>query len=228
LEEMFAQAAVSTEIRYTYAVSVLEVYNETVHDLLCRGSGGNDLNIRLRKDEVYVENLTECEVATCDDVEELMQLASSNRSTANNNVNEHSSRSHLVLSVRVTGENIRNGTRVVGKLNLIDLAGSERLKNTNATGDRLKEAQSINKSLSALGDVINALGADQKHVPYRNSKLTFLLQDSLKQSAKCLMFVNINPSPRSAGESVCSLNFAARCRAVQLGKAKKDNISVKG
>jgi len=110
--------------------------------------------------------------------------------------------------------------RLRGRLNLIDLAGSERLGKTNATGERLKEAQAINKSLSSLGDVINSLGdAGSKHVPYRNSKLTYLLQDSLCKESKVLMFCNINPSPLSAQETKCSLEFAARCRKVQLGRA---------
>jgi kinesin family protein C2/C3 len=109
-----------------------------------------------------------------------------------------------------------------GKLNLIDLAGSERVGKTDATGDRLKEAQNINKSLSALGDVIAALGNKKAmHVPYRNSKLTFLLQDSLGGNSKVLMFVNVSPAVYNAGETVCSLTFAARCRAVELGQAKK-------
>ena len=229
LAEMFDLSEADGNVAYDFKVSVLEVYNETVCDLLVRGEGGTDLAIRKNKEEVYVEGLTECVVEDAGDVEELMQLASRNRSTASNNVNEHSSRSHLVLSVKVAGVSAVSGTRVVGKLNLIDLAGSERLKNTAASGQRLKEAKNINKSLSALGDVVSALG-DKKagHVPYRNSKLTFLLQDSLRASAKVLMFVNINPAPKSAGESICSLNFAARCRAVQLGKARKDNITVKG
>ena len=272
LEEMFELAESSREWDYDFSATVLEVYNETVRDLLvknvklARGEDPPDLPIRVNsKGDVFVEGLNDCIVEKSDDVEELMQvrpqsknraaqsccillfalpmclnhpplshspllqLASGNRNTANNNVNTHSSRSHLVLSVKVTGVNKSNGTKVTGKLNLIDRAGSERLKNTAAEGQRLKEAQSINKSLSALGDVINALGKEGKgkgHVPYRNSKLTFLLQDSLRSSAKVLMFVNINPAPKSAGESICSLNFAARCRAVQLGKAKKGDITV--
>eukprot|EP00636_Phaeomonas_parva_P018397 CAMPEP_0118853442 /NCGR_PEP_ID=MMETSP1163-20130328/2029_1 /TAXON_ID=124430 /ORGANISM="Phaeomonas parva, Strain CCMP2877" /LENGTH=149 /DNA_ID=CAMNT_0006785993 /DNA_START=69 /DNA_END=518 /DNA_ORIENTATION=+ len=145
-----------------------------------------------------------------------MSLGGEHRSTASNNVNEHSSRSHLVLQVKV----LRRGSQH-GLLSLIDLAGSERLKNTSAQGQRLKEAQNINKSLSALGDVIAALGSSQGHVPYRNSKLTFLLQDSLGPSSKVLMFVNINPAFNSAGESTCSLNFASRCRSVQLGPARR-------
>jgi len=236
LEELFQLAETSPpEMSYTFKCSVLEVYNESVMDLLNSekakrgGSGiGQDLQIRVNKNDVYVEGLVQCEVNSSDDVEELMVMAGRNRTVANNNVNEHSSRSHLVLSCTVTGSNSITGTKTTGKLNLIDLAGSERLKNTGATGQRLKEAQCINKSLSALGDVINSLGGAKTHVPYRNSKLTFLLQDSLRSNAKVLMFVNINPAPKSAGESICSLNFAARCRAVMLGKAKKTDITIKG
>ena len=136
-------------------------------------------------------------------------------------MNEHSSRSHLVLSVNVTGTARKGNVKIYGKLNLIDLAGSERLAKTGAEGVRLKEAQNINKSLSALGDVLAALGRNQAHIPYRNSKLTFLLQDSLSSNSRVLMFVNVTSCLLSAGESQCSLNFAGRCRAVQLGAAKK-------
>lgn len=111
---------------------------------------------------------------------------------------------------------------LIGKLNLVDLAGSERVVKTEATGDRLKEAQNINKSLSSLGDVIHALGNKKpSHVPYRNSKLTFLLQDSLGGSSKVAMFVTVSPALYNVTESICSLNFASRCRNVELGMAKK-------
>lgn len=107
-------------------------------------------------------------------------------------------------------------------MNLIDLAGSERVSKTDASGDRLKEAQNINKSLSALGDVVNALGDRKKgHVPYRNSKLTYLLQDSLSGNSKVLMFVNISPVNYNVSETVCSLTFASRCRNTELGQARK-------
>ena len=136
-----------------------------------------------------------------------------------------------------------------GKLNLVDLAGSERVGRTGSTGDRLKEAQSINKSLSALGDVIQSLAQKTAHIPYRNSKLTHLLQDSLGGDSKTLMMVQVSPAAidlgalpatkarslllRSAfgasvvshaaasGETLCSINFATRVRSVELGVAKK-------
>lgn len=142
--------------------------------------------------------------------------------------------------MQVDRVNVHSGAHTTGYLYLVDLAGSERVKLTAASGTRLREAQNINKcvrheprlflfclytvnwlsyfyandcrSLSALGDVIAAMAAGHKHVPYRNSKLTFLLQDALKENSKVLMFVNINPSPVFTGESTCSLQFATRCR----------------
>ena len=112
------------------------------------------------------------------------------------------------------------GTRI-SSLNLIDLAGSERISKTDASGERLKEAQSINRSLSALGDVIANLGSGSKHVPYRNSKLTWLLSSSLSGNSKVLMFVCVSPTHMCVSETMCSLNFAQRCHATELGRARK-------
>jgi len=226
VEELFSAARSMQGMDFSFTVSILEVYNENIRDLLAPpSSGATSLDVRLGKGargtpSVYVEGLTECQVDSLAAVEKLMSEGGRNRSVGSNNVNLHSSRSHLVLCVKIQGTS-HSGSTVHGKLNLIDLAGSERLKSTNAEGQRLKEAQNINKSLSALGDVINALGKNSTHVPYRNSKLSFLLQDSLSAHARVLMFVNITPALESAGESQCSLNFAGRCRAVQLGTAKK-------
>jgi len=123
--------------------------------------------------------------------------------------------------VQVEGTNRLSGATSRGKLNLVDLAGSERVGKSGATGDRLKEAQAINQSLSSLGDVIASLVSKSSHVPYRNSKLTYLLQDSLGGNSKTLMFVNLSPAADNLGESLCSLNFASRVRNVDLGQAKK-------
>ena len=105
---------------------------------------------------------------------------------------------------------------------MVDLAGCERISRSGAEGQQLKEATSINQSLSALGDVIGSLCQKSKHIPYRNSKLTHLLADSLGGDSKCLMFVNMSPSITNATESINSLNFATRCRATELGQAKKN------
>jgi hypothetical protein len=123
------------------------------------------------------------------DVQRLMDKGKANRSVGATCMNEHSSRSHCILSVYTESRAVATGARAHGKLHLIDLAGSERVGRSGATGDRLKEAQNINQSLSALGDVVAALIAKQKHVPFRNSKLTFFLQDSLGGDSKALMFV---------------------------------------
>uniref|UniRef100_A0A7S3PEJ0 Kinesin motor domain-containing protein n=2 Tax=Aplanochytrium stocchinoi TaxID=215587 RepID=A0A7S3PEJ0_9STRA len=157
-----------------------------------------------------------------DDVRNAMRLASKHRSTGDHKMNEHSSRSHLVLTVNAETKNKVSGQQTNGKLSLIDLAGSERVSKTDATGERLKEAQNINRSLSALGDVISALQERKKHIPFRNSKLTYLLQNSLAGESKVAMFVNISPVQSNAQESTCSLNFASRCQKVALGQARKN------
>ena len=152
-----------------------------------------------------------------------MEAGAKARAVGGHNFNERSSRSHLVFSVYCVSTNNKTGEVKTGKLHLIDLAGSERLNKTAATGTRLKEAQNINKSLSALGDVITALGKrNSKHIPYRNSKLTFVLQDSLGGNSKVLMFVNTSPCLYNCSETLCSLKFAERCRATSLGRASQN------
>merc|ERR1711865_1052218 len=120
------------------------------------------------------------------------------------------------------GNDPRNDTHITSKLSLVDLAGCERISRSGATGQQLKEATSINASLSALGDVIAALSSKNAHIPYRNSKLTHLLADSLGGQSKCLMFVNVSPAAVNASETLNSLGFASRCRATELGRAKKN------
>ena len=158
-------------------------------------------------------------VASVADVERLVSKGDTGRSTFATDMNEHSSRSHLILSLYVRTDNTVSGEKTASKLHLIDLAGSERVSRSNAEGARLTEAQNINSSLSALGDVIQSLKAQSAHVPYRNCKLTRLLSDSLGGKSKTLLVVNLSPTRESAPESRCSCEFASRAKKVELGRA---------
>ncbi|XP_037432127.1 kinesin-like protein KIN-14R [Triticum dicoccoides] len=212
--------------QYEITVSALEVYNEQIHDLLLTGSQPSTTTKRLEVRQVaegvhHVPGLVEARVSNMDEAWDVLQTGSKARVVGSTNANEHSSRSHCIHCVMVKGENLMNGERTNSKLWLIDLAGSERVAKTDAQGERLKEAQNINKSLSALGDVISALATKSQHIPFRNSKLTHLLQDSLSGDSKTLMFVQISPNENDVGETLCSLNFASRVRGIELGQARK-------
>ncbi|XP_047342641.1 kinesin-like protein KIN-14N [Impatiens glandulifera] len=207
--------------KYELQVSMLEIYNETIRDLLSTNSaaGGNkQYNIKHDANgNTHVSDLTISDVRSSREVSFLLDQAAQSRSVSKTHMNEQSSRSHFVFTLRISGVNESTEQHVQGVLNLIDLAGSERLSKSGSTGDRLKETQAINKSLSSLSDVIFALGKKEEHVPFRNSKLTYLLQPCLGGDSKTLMFVNISPDPTSTNESLCSLRFAARVNACEIG-----------
>mmetsp|Transcript_26709 Transcript_26709/g.83667 ORF Transcript_26709/g.83667 Transcript_26709/m.83667 type:complete len:710 (+) Transcript_26709:541-2670(+) len=232
LQEIFnVQAERTSDVEYKFKISMMEIYNEQVRDLLEtdadreRPGEPRRLDIRQTAKGNVVPGLTAMEVDDMGSIESLMARGAQNRAVGGHNMNERSSRSHSIVRLLVLGKNLHTGEEMRAKLHLIDLAGSERVSKTDATGDRLKEAQNINRSLSALGDVIAALASRNKgHVPFRNSKLTFLLQDSLGGNSKVMMFVNISPAVYNVSETLCSLNFAARCRAVELGGASR-NVS---
>ncbi|KFK41647.1 hypothetical protein AALP_AA2G154700 [Arabis alpina] len=216
------------ENRYSYeiSVSVLEVYNEQIRDLLVPASQNPSAPKRFEIRQVgegnhHVPGLVEARVKTIDEVWDVLKTGSNARAVGKTSANEHSSRSHCIHCVMVKGENLLNGECTKSKLWLVDLAGSERVAKTEVQGERLKETQSINKSLSALGDVIFALANKSSHIPFRNSKLTHLLQDSLGGDSKTLMFVQISPNENDLNETMCSLNFASRVRGIELGPAKK-------
>ncbi|KAK0150670.1 Kinesin-like protein KIFC3 [Merluccius polli] len=206
---------------YRITVSMVEIYNETLRNLL-GDNPSEKLEIKMNPDgsgQLYVPGLTQITVQSPEDINRVFDLGHMNRATACTNLNEHSSRSHALLIITVAGFNSATGNRTQGKLNLVDLAGSERIAKSGAEGSRLREAQCINKSLSALGDVINALRSKHSHVPFRNSRLTYLLQDSLSGDSKTLMMVQVSPLVSNMSESVCSLKFAQRVRTIELGSA---------
>ncbi|KAK4262616.1 hypothetical protein QN277_028155 [Acacia crassicarpa] len=211
-------------IVYEVGVQMVEIYNEQVRDLLSSNGPQKRLGIwnSSQPNGLVVPDASLHTVNSMTDVLELMDIGLMNRATGSTALNERSSRSHSVLTVHVRGMDLETNTLLRGCLHLVDLAGSERVERSEATGDRLKEAQHINKSLSALGDVIFALAQKSSHVPYRNSKLTQLLQSSLGGQAKTLMFVQLNPDAASYSETISTLKFAVRVSGVELGAARSN------
>ncbi|XP_044487386.1 kinesin-like protein KIN-14N isoform X1 [Mangifera indica] len=231
LEQIFQtrQSLQTQGWKYEMQVSMLEIYNETIRDLLNRdgtrtenGTAGKQYAIKHDANgNTHVSDLTIVDVCSTKEVSYLLDRAAHSRSVGKTQLNEQSSRSHFVFTLRISGVNESTEQHVQGVLNLIDLAGSERLSKSGSTGDRLKETQAINKSLSSLSDVIFSLAKREDHVPFRNSKLTYLLQPCLGGDSKTLMFVNISPEPSSVGESLCSLRFASRVNACEIGTPRR-------
>ncbi|KAL4473629.1 hypothetical protein ABPG74_022493 [Tetrahymena malaccensis] len=200
--------------------SYIEIYNEEIHDLL-----GKDAKARMDLKEypdkgVFVKDLTMNVVKTVAEMEKWMNIGTENRSVGATAMNKDSSRSHSIFtlyiecSYKVEGDTEDHIT--AGKLNLVDLAGSERQSKTQATGDRLKEATKINLSLSALGNVISALvDGKSQHVPYRDSKLTRLLQDSLGGNTKTIMIAAISPADYNYEETLSTLRYASRAKNIK-------------
>ncbi|XP_028779537.1 kinesin-like protein KIN-14I [Neltuma alba] len=217
-------------ITYDIGVQMLEIYNDQVRDLLATDGGNKKLDIRnSSQNGINVPDATLVPVSSTSDVLRLMDLGHKNRAVSATAMNDRSSRSHSCLTVHVQGRDMTSGSHLRGSMHLVDLAGSERVDKSEVTGDRLKEAQHINKSLAALGDVISSLAHKQAHVPYRNSRLTQLLQDSLGGQAKTLMFVHISPESDALGETLSTLKFAERVSTVELGaaRANKESSEVK-
>ncbi|GJP40859.1 hypothetical protein CLOM_g528 [Closterium sp. NIES-68] len=213
------QQRASERLAFICTCSFLEIYNEHFYDLL--DPKRTNLHIREGPNGVFVENLTKQSVSCFAEVMELIQRGAKNRRVAGTNMNRESSRSHSVFTCNIestwTADGICN--RRFGQLNLVDLAGSERQKSSGATGERLKEASSINTSLSQLGNVIMVLVESlrenrPRHVPYRDSYLTFLLQDSLGGNSKTTMIACISPFAGSYRESLGTLKFAQRAKLV--------------
>ncbi|XP_023879431.2 kinesin-like protein KIN-12D [Quercus suber] len=235
-EFLFARIEAEEEIRrderlkYNCKCSFLEIYNEQITDLLDPSS----TNLLLREDVkkgVYVENLSEFEVQTVSDILRLLTQGSSNRRVAATNMNRESSRSHSVFTCVIESRWEKDSTTNLrfARLNLVDLAGSERQKTSGAEGERLKEAANINKSLSTLGHVIMVLvdvaHGKLRHIPYRDSRLTFLLQDSLGGNSKTMIIANVSPSICCAAETLNTLKFAQRAKLIQNNAVVNEDSS---
>ncbi|CAI7779795.1 unnamed protein product [Closterium sp. NIES-54] len=208
---------------YKLQVYMLELYQDTLQDLLLPKTA-TKRKLEIKKDAkgmVVVENATLIEVQYLSQLEAVVQGGMERRAVAGTQMNAESSRSHLVLSIVIETTDLQTQNVCRGKLSFVDLAGSERVKKSRSEGEQLREAQSINKSLSALGDVISALAQGGGHIPYRNHKLTMLMSDSLGGNAKTLMFVNISPADGNLDETHNSLTYATRVRSI-VNEASKN------
>nr|XP_006116481.2 kinesin-like protein KIF15 [Pelodiscus sinensis] len=200
--------------------SFIEIYNEQIFDLLDSASAGLFLREHIKKG-VFVVGAMEQVLTSAAEAYQVLTMGWRNRRVASTSMNRESSRSHAVFTITV--ESMEKNSEVVNirssQLNLVDLAGSERQKDTHTEGVRLKEAGNINRSLSCLGQVITALvdvgNGKQRHICYRDSKLTFLLRDSLGGNAKTCIIANVHPGSRCFGETLSTLNFAQRAKLIK-------------
>lgn len=218
----------STGWEYFLDISFLELYNDKIRDLLVDGRDNVNHEIKQAEkdsDEVIVSGLTIVKDPSKEEVYKLLQRASNNRATGKTNCNNTSSRSHSVFILKLRGES--NTETRKGILHLVDLAGSERSKESGATGIQQKEASAINSSLSELKNVIRAIRKRSEvkkreiHIPYRNSKLTHLLMNSLGGNSKTLMFVNISPAEKCIEETIRSMKFAEEVNLCEIGPAQQ-------
>ncbi|XP_068648148.1 kinesin-like protein KIN-14I isoform X2 [Aristolochia californica] len=215
----------SNKFSFALKVYMVELYQDTLVDLLL-AKNARRLKLEIKKDSkgmVSIENVTVVPISTHEDLKTIIMRGAERRHVSGTQMNEESSRSHLILSIVIESTNLQTQSVARGKLSFVDLAGSERIKKSGSSGYQLKEAQSINKSLSALGDVIGALSSDSQHIPYRNHKLTMLMSDSLGGNAKTLMFVNASPAESNLDETHNSLTYASRVRSIVNDPSK--NVS---
>ncbi|XP_003747767.1 kinesin-like protein KIF3B [Galendromus occidentalis] len=220
-EHIFGHIQKSRNKQYLVRASYLEIYQEEIRDLIAKDQS-KKLELKERPDTgVHVRDLSSFLCKSVQEIERVMTVGNQNRAVGRTNMNLHSSRSHAIFIITVEHSDLDEKTDCaptirVGKLNLVDLAGSERQSKTNAQGTTQKEAIKINLSLSALGNVISSLvDGKSTHVPYRDSKLTRLLEDSLGGNAKTIMIANIGPSHWNYEETLTTLRYASRAKHIK-------------
>ncbi|TYJ11528.1 hypothetical protein E1A91_A11G282100v1 [Gossypium mustelinum] len=234
LKELFQQVSSDKSFSYTFSMSMLEVYMGNLRDLLASKLAlrANETVLRCNlniqtdpKGSVEIEGLTQVEIPDFAKARWWYMKGRRARSTSWTNVNEASSRSHCLTRIVISRRgDTPEAKPKISKLWMVDLGGSERLLKTGATGQTLDEGRAINLSLSALGDVIAALRRKKGHVPYRNSKLTQILKDSLGVGSKVLMLVHISPCQEDLEETICSLSFAKRAKAVDSSRGLPEDL----
>ncbi|KAM9348795.1 kinesin family member 4 [Symphorus nematophorus] len=220
IRRIFEEREKKTECEFCLAVSYLEIYNEEILDLLCTSKDKPAISIREDpKEGIKIVGLTEKQVFTAHEMVGCLELGNSARTVGSTAMNAASSRSHAIFTITLEQRRGKDkADSVVSKLHLVDLAGSERQKKTKAEGDRLKEGISINRGLLSLGNVISALGDESKKntfVPYRDSKLTRLLQDSLGGNSHTLMIACVSPADSNMEETINTLRYADRARKIK-------------
>lgn len=216
---IFDVIGATEDAKYLVRASMLEIYNEDIRDLLDK-QAKNRKELKENPDTgVFVKGLASVVCSSKTDLDRVFSVGTKNRTTGATQMNQDSSRSHSICTVIIEKQSKgvdKQDHICQGKLNLVDLAGSERQSKTGATGDRLKEAAKINQSLSSLGNVISALvEAKTHHIPYRDSKLTRLLQDSLGGNAKTVMIANIGPADYNFDETINTLRYANRAKNIK-------------
>ncbi|KAL5272625.1 hypothetical protein ACHWQZ_G000735 [Mnemiopsis leidyi] len=217
-QQIFEHINQTKGIQYLVRASYLEIYQEEIRDLLSKDTKKRYELKETADSGVTVKDLSSFVVKSVKEIEHVMNVGNTNRATAYTDMNERSSRSHAIFITTIeccetmgTENHIR-----VGKLNMVDLAGSERQSKTNASGERFREATKINLSLSALGNVIHALVEENtNHIPYRDSKLTRLLQDSLGGNSRTVMVANIGPADYNYDETITTLRYANRAKNIK-------------
>jgi len=219
LEEMFAIAESSPD-EVSFAISYLQIYCEVIYDMLDSSNGHKVLSIREKDNNLFVENLSKIPVTSVESCMSHIRQGDQYRATAATNLNAHSSRSHAALIVTVTrrkaSQKQANAKATVSNLVMVDLAGSERVKQSGARFQQFEELKAINLSLSALGNCVSALAAQKPHIPYRDSKLTRLLQHTLGGNSRTAMIVCCRPGNDEGGETYSTLMFARRASAVKV------------
>lgn len=216
-DEIFNQIKTkgSKEIEYSVSLSIMEIYMEQINDLLVNDN--TKLSIHEDRDNgVYVKGLSHAFISNTTDLYKLLKLGISHRTSSITNMNIESSRSHAIFQIKLDMKNLKDGSIKRSNLFLVDLAGSEKVDKTGAVGQTLKEAQTINSSLSALGNVIYAL-TDHKstHIPYRDSKITRILQESLGGNSRTTLILNVSPSSLNEPETSSTLRFGTRAKSIK-------------
>jgi kinesin family protein 5 len=226
VEQIFHSIMTSNgDVEFTVKVSYMEIYMEKIRDLLVPH---ND-NLPVHEDKtkgVYVKGLHEFYVGSVEEVYEILERGGAARAVAATNMNQESSRSHSIFVIEVAQKHVETGAAKSGRLFLVDLAGSEKVGKTGASGQTLEEAKKINKSLTSLGMVINALSdGKSSHIPYRDSKLTRILQESLGGNSRTTLIINCSPSGYNFDETVSTLRFGERAKTIKQKAKVNEELS---